>query len=221
MSPATDDEETTVMAWGHGQDGLQSSDRGGVSPGVCVQVARGQPQAYLFSSMTQVLKGWQPVNSSVTWMVYCSHPLSLAVAASYQMVMERLRNDSIMVVKKRPIDFLGRLHFSNYRHAIKSKIIVGSANCRGSKRGFIMVMSWIKQGAQRASVSQGSGQLVCSHWVLWLLLFRGTGMMVKALKQLTEVFKMSLSPGARWSAQCFTLEGETESGPAAWRDIRL
>lgn len=166
MSPAAEGEETTVMALGHGPNGLQPSDKGGVSPRLCAQVARGQPQFCLYSSMTQVLKGWQPVNSSAMGIVCCSHPLSLAVAQS-----------------------------------TPKSLLSLSENCMGSKRG----------------VSQRSG---------WLL-FRGTGMMVRDLKQAStrhvssEVLKMSLSTGARWPAQCFTLEGETESGPAAWRDFRL
>jgi len=32
-----------------------------------------------------------------------------------------------------------------------------------------------------------------------------------------EVLKMSVNTGDSWSAQCFRVEGETESGPAAFR----
>ena len=50
----------------------------------------------------------------------------------------------------------------------------------------------------------------------------GMGMMVEDLKQAgtwrvsSEVLKMSVNTRDSWSAQCFKVEGETESGVAAW-----
>lgn len=52
-------------------------------------------------------------------------------------------------------------------------------------------------------------------------------MMVEVLKQAgtwhisKEVLKISVNTGDSWSAQCFKVDGETESGPAAFRGFCL
>uniref|UniRef100_A0A0E9X861 Uncharacterized protein n=1 Tax=Anguilla anguilla TaxID=7936 RepID=A0A0E9X861_ANGAN len=51
----------------------------------------------------EVCRSWrdgrlQPITLSAARMIRCSLPLSLAVAAAYQMVMEEVRMDSMMAV---------------------------------------------------------------------------------------------------------------------------
>ena len=59
------------------------------------------------------------------------------------------------------------------------------------------------------------------------LAFLGMGMMVEVLKHAgmrhssSEALKMLVNTGASWSAQCFRADGETESGPAAFRGFGL
>lgn len=54
-------------------------------------------------SVLEVCWSWrddrlQPITFSAQRMIHCSLPLSLAVATAYQMVMEEVRMDSVMVV---------------------------------------------------------------------------------------------------------------------------
>ena len=63
---------------------------------VCDQGGRDQPQSSLHASECWRDGRLQPVTFSADRMTRCSLPLSLGVAAAYQMVMEEVRMDSMM-----------------------------------------------------------------------------------------------------------------------------
>jgi len=57
--------------------------------------------------------------------------------------------------------------------------------------------------------------------------FLGTGLIVEVLKQAgtwhvsSEVLKMSVNTGDSWSEQCFKVDGETDSAPAAFCLLKM
>ncbi len=57
----------------------------------------------------------QPVTFLAEQIIHCSLPLSLAVAAVYQMVMEEVRMDPVKAVYKCTVIVFGRLNFFSCR----------------------------------------------------------------------------------------------------------
>ncbi len=69
-----------------------------VSETVCNQGWRGRPKVVLEAHRSWRDGRLQPITFSVERIICCSLPLSLGVAAVYQMVMEEVRIDSMMAV---------------------------------------------------------------------------------------------------------------------------